>query len=102
MLWRAPFDEVFLKCNAPVAPLQGPRLSLRACRYLKRAGVKASKLGTHTLRHSFAVELLRRGHSPRAIGDVLGHVHPQSSFLYMKAAVDDLRGVALGIDEVAP
>jgi integrase/recombinase XerD len=94
-------DEIFLKHNAPVAPLVGVQVSQRARQHLKRAGVTGSKLGSHTLRHSFAVEMLRRGHSPRAIGDVLGHAHPQSTYVYLKAAVDDLRDVALEIGEVA-
>jgi len=99
---ETPHAEVFLTEKAPVVPLAGPRISAMARKYLKRAGVKAARLGSHTLRHSFAVELLRRGHSLRAIGDVLGHDHPQSTFIYTKGAVEDLREVTLNVEEVLP
>lgn len=92
--------HVFLTIKAPLRPLEGRVVSQTAAMYLRRAAVKAPRIGSHTLRHSFAVELLRRGQSLRAIGDVLGHRHPQSTFLYLKAAVDDLRDVALDLQAV--
>lgn len=97
-----PYEHIFLKHYAPIAPLKDVQISQRARKHLTRAGVRAPKLGSHTLRHSFAVEMLRRGHAPRAIGAVMGHTHPQSTYVYLKAAVDDLRSVALETEEVAP
>jgi site-specific recombinase XerD len=52
--------------------------------------------------HSFAVRLLRQGFPLKTIGDALGHRHPQSTFIYTKAAVDDLREVCLDLTEVLP
>jgi site-specific recombinase XerD len=97
-----PYREVFLKVHAPITPLPYYVISNRARFYLARAGVKASRLGSHTLRHSLAVELLQRGHPLKTIGDVLGHRHAQSTFIYTKADVAHLREVALGIEEIAP
>jgi site-specific recombinase XerD len=69
---------------------------------LKNAGIQSPHLGAHTLRHSYAVRLLRQGFSLKTIGDALGHRHPQSTFIYAKAAVDDLREVCLDLTEVLP
>lgn len=96
----SPHGQVFLTIKAPISPIEGWLVSRTAATYLRLAGVKTARIGSHTLRHSFAVELLRRGHSLRAIGDVLGHRHPQSTFLYLKAAVEDLRDVALDLGAV--
>ena len=51
--------------------------------------------GAHILRHSLAVHLLRNGETPKSIGDLLGHRRPDTTFLYTKLAVEDLRSVAL-------
>ncbi|HZU81282.1 MAG TPA: tyrosine-type recombinase/integrase, partial [Polyangiaceae bacterium] len=50
----SPHPHVFLKVNAPIRPLRDMLVSSRARFYLERAGVKAARLGSHTLRHSFA------------------------------------------------
>ena len=47
------------------------------------------------LRHHDAEEV-------KTIGDALGHQNPQSTFIYTKAAVDDIRSVSLDITEVLP
>ena len=97
-----PHREVFLKVHAPITPLAANVMSSRARLYLQRAHVRAARLGSHTLRHSLAVELLQRGHSLKTIGDILGHGHAQSTFIYAKADVAHLRQVALGVEEIAP
>jgi site-specific recombinase XerD len=96
----SPYDEIFLTVKAPVRPLINTVISWRARLHLSNAGVKGSKLGSHTLRHSFAVELQRKGRSLKEIGEALGHSHPRSTFIYAKANVEGLREVALDIDEV--
>jgi site-specific recombinase XerD len=67
---------------------------------LLQAGIRAPHFGSHTLRHSLAVQLLRKGFSLKAIGDLLGHRSPESTFIYTKVAIEDLRGVALDPGEV--
>lgn len=96
------YPEVFLKVHAPIRPVLDRQISSRARFYLRCAGVKAARLGSHTLRHSLAVELLQRGHPLKTIGDVLGHGHAQSTFIYTKADVAHLREVALGVEEILP
>ena len=51
--------------------------------------------GAHVLRHSLAARLLRSGETLKGIGDLLGHRRPDTTFIYTKLQVDDLRSVAL-------
>jgi site-specific recombinase XerD len=53
------------------------------------------------LRHSLAVHLLRSGETLKGIGDLLGHRRPDTTFIYTKLAVEDLRRVALDPAEVS-
>ena len=92
--------EVFLKVIAPAGSMSGAGISLVARKYLLAAGIEAAHLGAHTLRHSYAVQLLRKGFPLKTIGDALGHRNPQSTFIYTKAPTEDLRSVALDISEV--
>ena len=87
---------------APAGPISSASVSWVARKYVLAAGVEAPLLGAHTLRHSHAVRLLRAGFSLKTIGDTLGHRNPQSTFIYAKAATEDLRTIALDVDEVQP
>jgi integrase/recombinase XerD len=51
--------------------------------------------GAHILRHSLAVHLLRSGETLKGIGDLPGHRRPDTTFIYTKLQVGDLRSVAL-------
>jgi integrase/recombinase XerD len=67
-------------------------------RQLDKAGIVTPRRGAHILRHSLAVHLLRSGETLKSIGDVLGHIkhrHPDTTFIYTKLHVEDLRTVAL-------
>jgi integrase/recombinase XerD len=97
-----PFAELFLKVLAPIGPMSSPGIGQVVKAHLKRAGVQAPHWGSHTLRHSFAVELLRRGFPLKTIGDTLGHHHPESTFIYTKTAVEDLREGCLAVQGVLP
>jgi site-specific recombinase XerD len=94
--------EIFLKIIAPSGPISSASVSWVARKYLLAAGVVAPFLGSHTFRHSHAVRLLRAGFHLKTIGDTLGHRNPQSTFIYAKAATEDLRSVALDIEKVRP
>ncbi len=64
-------------------------------RCFDKAGIETSCCGTHILRHSLAIHLLRGGETLKSIGDVLGHRSPETTFIYTKLDVEDLRTVAL-------
>jgi integrase/recombinase XerD len=95
--------RIFFTLYAPVHPLRRSNaVGNVVMRQLQRAGIESPHWGTHTLRHSRAVHLLQHGFSLNAIGQLLGHHHPQSTFIYAKAALDDLRSVGLEVTEVLP
>ena len=66
----------------------------------KRSGLAIPFQGVHCLRHSYAVHLLRSGLSLKTIGDLLGHRTLESTCVYLRLAVDDLRDVALPLPDV--
>ena len=65
-----------------------------------RAGVKAEHYGPCSIRHARATSLLRQGCSLKEIGDLLGHRKPETTMLYCKLDIEELRKVALELPEV--
>jgi site-specific recombinase XerD len=92
--------EVFLSRRPPQGPLRN-KFYRWVARCFDRAGLETPHRGSHTLRHSLAVHLLRRGETLKGIGDLLGHKNVESTFIYTKLQVEDLRQVALDPAEVA-
>ncbi len=86
--------EVFLSSRPPHGPLRS-KINLWLGRQLDKAGIVTDRRGAHILRHSLAVHLLRSGETLKGIGDLLGHRRPDTTFIYTKLAVEDLRSVAL-------
>jgi site-specific recombinase XerD len=92
--------EVFLSSCPPHGPLQG-KLNQWLARCFESAGIEATRKGAHTLRHSVALQMLRGGETLKGIGDVLGHRSPESTFIYTKVHIEDLRTVALDPEVVS-
>ena len=86
--------EIFLSSRPPNAPLRS-KINRWLSHCFDRAGIETPRRGAHTLRHSLAVHLLRSGETLKSIGDVLGHRSPETTFIYTKLHVEDLRTVAL-------
>ena len=63
----------------------------------RRSGLSIPFQGPHCMRHAYAVHLLRKGVSLKTIGDLLGHRSSESTCVYLRLAVDDLRTVPLGL-----
>jgi site-specific recombinase XerD len=97
-----PWPQLFLKVLAPLGPMSRAGIGQVVKAHLQRAGVHAMHWGCHTLRHSQATHLLQHGVPLRTIGEVLGHHHPESTFIYAKTAVPDLQEVCLDITAVRP
>jgi site-specific recombinase XerD len=87
-------DHVFLTARPPIHPLRSSGLRDVVCRAIGRAGVQAPSRGTHILRHSLATRLLRDGATLDAIGAVLRHRDVNTTALYAKVDVGQLRQVA--------
>ena len=93
---RCSFAEVFLTCQAPYHPLLSPgTLSHLVANRIRAAGIDIRKKGSHTFRHGFATRMVAKGHSLKAVADVLGHRHLSTTFIYTKVDFNELRQVAL-------
>jgi integrase/recombinase XerD len=91
---RTPHRQVFLFSRAPYAPLTRGALSALVSRRFLALGAELPCRGPHALRHACAAHLLECGMSLREIGDHLGHQHPDSTRVYAKVDVAQLRRVA--------
>jgi site-specific recombinase XerD len=71
--------------------------------WTRRSGLRIPYQGPHCLRHSLAVHLLRQRTPLKAIGDLLGHRGAESTCVYLRLNVEDLRDAALDLpQEVRP
>jgi site-specific recombinase XerD len=97
------YREVFLRGRTPTGVLKPTAVTEAFQAWSTRSGLAIPFQGAHCLRHSYAVHLLRSGLSLKTIGDLLGHRTLESTCVYIRLAVDDLRGVALDLPaEAAP
>lgn len=90
-----PCREVFLRVRSPVGTLKPTALTEAFQGCVRRSGLPIPFQGPHCLRHSLAVHLLRHGASLKQIGDLLGHRSPESTCVYLRLQIEDLREVAL-------
>jgi len=94
-----PHRELFLRCRAPAGPLAPTAVTEAFQAWTRRAGLPIPYQGPHCLRHSLAVHLLREGTSLKAIGDLLGHRSIESTCVYLRLHVGDLRDAALEVPQ---
>ena len=93
----SPHRAVFLRQRAPMGPLLATSVYDILESRVRRSGLPLKTMGTHVLRHSFAVHLLRQGVSTKQIGDAMGHRDIESTGVYLRLAVDDLRLIGLPV-----
>jgi len=91
------YRELFLRHRTPMGVLKPTAITEAFQAWSKRSGLGIPFQGPHCLRHSYAVYLLRSGLSLKTIGDLLGHRTLESTAVYIRLAVDDLRAVALDL-----
>jgi len=94
---QVPFREVFVRHRAPAGILKPTAVTEAFQGWSRRSRLAIPFQGAHCLRHSYAVHLLRQGTSLKTIGDILGHRDAESTCVYLRLAVDDLRDVALAL-----
>ena len=94
---RTQHRSVFLRSRRPVAPLlaSGVRAAFR--RRVQRSKTGFPDTGTHCLRHSLALHLLRSDESIESIGALLGHRNLATTGQYLRVHDDALRAVALDL-----
>jgi site-specific recombinase XerD len=87
--------RVFLTVRAPIRPLalQGA-VNAIVTRALHRSGIPSPQKGSHLLRHSLAVRMLRQGASLGEIGEILRHRRLDTTAIYAKVDLKALRALA--------
>jgi len=90
-----PHRELFLRTCCPGGVLGATAVAESYRAWSSRGGLSIPYHGPHCLRHSYAVHLLRQGTSLKTIGDLLGHRSAESTCVYLRLAIEDLRDVAL-------
>lgn len=93
----SPCREIFLRVRAPAGTLKPTALAEVFQNWARRSGLPIAWQGPHCLRHSLAVHLLRQGTPLKVIGDLLGHRSVESTCVYLRLHVEDLRDVALNL-----
>jgi len=93
--------QVFLTTRAPYRPLPRPS-TVAEIVYRRLRKADAPRQGAHAFRHGFATRMLHRGHSLKAIADVLGHRRVSTTFIYTKVDFDRLTEVALAWPQEDP
>jgi integrase/recombinase XerD len=97
-----PFRQIFLRVRAPIGTLNTTAISTAFRVWVRKSGLKIPGRGScHRIRHSYAVFLLRQGTPVKTIGDILGHRTLQSTWTYLRLAIEDLRDVALPVPTVS-
>ena len=94
--------EVFLHSTAPRCPLQSTAVREVLARRIRSSGLDLPAFGAHVLRHSFAMRLMQQGVALKGIADALGHRDIESTSVYLRLAVDDLREVAQPVPASEP
>ena len=98
---RAQHRSVFLNSRQPVAPLMssGVQSAFRRRAQNSKTGIPVT--GTHCLRHSLALHLLRSDVSLESIGGLLGHRSLDTTGQYLRLHEDGLRAAALELPQPA-
>jgi integrase/recombinase XerD len=89
--------ELFFRICAPFGPLKPVSVNNIFNHRIRRSGLNIPVQGTYCLRHAFAVRLLRQGVSLKNIGDTMGHRDLESTAVYLRLSVNDLRDVGLPV-----
>lgn len=89
--------QLFLRIRSPIKALRHYGV-IDVFRYrVVKSGLPLDGASSYSLRHSFAMRLLRRGVGVKAIGDLLGHRSLEATCVYLRLDTDMLRTVALPV-----
>jgi site-specific recombinase XerD len=88
--------RLFLRVRAPRGPIEPTAVTDVFYYWAAHAGVRVPGVGgPHCLRHGLAMHLLRQNTPLKIIGDLLGHRSVESTGVYLRLQLEDLRDVAL-------
>lgn len=89
------FEEVFLTLRGKQRPLsEHNHYAANLQKYYVKAGISSKFKGSRHFRHAFATRLLSQKVSIKTIADLLGHRHIETTFIYTKVDIDQLRMLA--------
>jgi site-specific recombinase XerD len=86
-----------LRNHCPYRALTRSAISEMFALRAEAIGLHRREYSAYSLRHAFAMRLLRRGVGIKAIGDVMGHRDLESTCVYLRLDMDALRDVALAV-----
>jgi site-specific recombinase XerD len=89
---RSDRRELFLRARAPYDPIASGTVSSTVRRACRRAGIP--EVGAHRLRHTTACEMVKAQVPLARISQVLRHRSLQSSAIYARVDIDQLRALA--------
>jgi len=89
----SPHRSLFLQYWRP-RPLTSHGVTYIVLKRLKAAEIELQRPGAHALRHACASHLLEQGLTMKEIGDHLGHQLPETTRIYAKVNLQQLRQVA--------
>ncbi len=92
--------ELFLRMRAPIVPLKPASVHDVLEHRIHCSGLDLPSFGMHVLRHSFATRLMGEGVNIKSIGDALGHRDIESTSVYLRLNVADLRNVPLSVPPI--
>jgi site-specific recombinase XerD len=93
----ATYRRVFMRMRAPIGILKPTAVSEAFQALVRSSGLDIPYQGSHCLRHSYALHLLKSGTPLKTIGDILGHRTAESTSMYLRLATGDLREVSLSV-----
>jgi len=85
--------ELFLRARAPYEPIAAATVASTVRRACRRAGI--AEVGSHRLRHTMACQMIADGVPLVEIAQVLRHHSLQSTAIYARVDVDQLRLLAV-------
>lgn len=93
--------QLFLRVRSPIVGLKHYGIIEAFCYRAANSGLPLDGASSYSLRHAFAMRLLRRGVGIKAIGDLLGHRSLEATCVYLRVDADMLRTVALPVPSIA-
>jgi integrase/recombinase XerC len=85
-------DHLFLLCDEKGSRLYPEKIYRIVKKYLSMVSTQ-SKRSPHTLRHSFATEMLNKGADLNSIKEILGHANLSATQVYTHNSIEKLRAI---------
>ena len=99
-VWQQMADDVVWPSKSG-RPLTTRGVQQAVQRMFARANIAGERVGTHTLRRTFATEFIRAGQPEAALQEILGHSDRSTTALYVRLANDDIARAYADADLVA-